>query len=228
MRDDLVANLAGHDEVRQGHSLARVGQHDGERDALAREAVGRRLAARVKPLVVAGEGFDDAHPLTLLTASLCPTSFRHTVSKRMGLSTWMRSMIHRMAGFQWTASRIPRAAEGVMTSYETRSALNSGRVKHAYSPHTWSFTPQVRERRFRRAGAQRAPARGGRRCGEAARGVAARAVDVRCAGGGHRGRVAPQLGQYCVPVRENAPRVIGPWCRCRPAPERTCSSPSRG
>ena len=156
-----VANLAGHDEVRQGHSLARVGQHDGERDALAREAVGRRLAARVKPLVVAGEGFEDAHPLTLLTASLCPTSFRHTVSKRMGLSTWMRSMIHRMAGFQWTASRIPRAAEGVMTSYETRSALNSGRVKHAYSPHTWSFTPQVRERRFRRAGAQRAPARGG-------------------------------------------------------------------
>ena len=53
----------------------------------------------------------------------------------------MRSIAHRMAGFQWIASSIPRAAEGVMTSYETRSAFISGRVKHAYSPHTWSFTP---------------------------------------------------------------------------------------
>ena len=80
-------------------------------------------------------------PETLLTAILCPTSLRHTVSNRIGLSTWIRSITHRMAGFQWTASKIPRAAVGVMTSYETRSALNSGRVKHAYSPHTWSLTP---------------------------------------------------------------------------------------
>ena len=53
----------------------------------------------------------------------------------------MRSIVQRMAGFQWIASRMPRAAEGVITSYDTRSTFISGRVKQAYSPQTCSFTP---------------------------------------------------------------------------------------
>ncbi len=53
----------------------------------------------------------------------------------------MLSTIQRIAGFQWIASRMPRAADGVMMSYETRSTFISGRVNSARSPQTWSFTP---------------------------------------------------------------------------------------
>jgi hypothetical protein len=41
-----------------------------------------------------------------------------------------------MDGFQRTASKTPRAAEGVITSYDTRSAFISGRVKTARGPET--------------------------------------------------------------------------------------------
>ena len=78
---------------------------------------------------------------TLPAGILPPSSLRRRFSKRMGFRTWMRSITQRMAGFQWIASRIPRAAEGVITSYDTRSTFISGRVKQAYSPQTCSFTP---------------------------------------------------------------------------------------
>ena len=58
---------------------------------------------------------------------------------RMGFRTWMRSITQQMAGFQWTASRMPRAAEGIITSYDTRSTFISGRVKQAYSPVVSQF-----------------------------------------------------------------------------------------
>ncbi len=45
-----------------------------------------------------------------------PTSLRRTLRNRIGSSTWMRVTTQRIAGFQWMASRIPRAAEGVGTS----------------------------------------------------------------------------------------------------------------
>ena len=47
---------------------------------------------------------------------LPPNSLRRRFSKRMGFRTWMQSITQRMAGFQWIASRMPRAAEGVITS----------------------------------------------------------------------------------------------------------------
>src|ERR1017187_3232246 len=46
----------------------------------------------------------------------------------------IRRMCQKMAGFQRMASRTPRAAEGVRTSYESLSVLNSARVKQAYLP----------------------------------------------------------------------------------------------
>ncbi len=46
-------------------------------------------------------------------ASLPPSSLRRRLVKRMGLSAWMRRTRQRMAGFQYTASSTPRAAEGV-------------------------------------------------------------------------------------------------------------------
>jgi len=53
----------------------------------------------------------------------------------------MASITQTIAGFQWIASKIPRAAEGVITSYETLSTFISGRVKQARSPQTFSRTP---------------------------------------------------------------------------------------
>jgi hypothetical protein len=41
-----------------------------------------------------------------------------------------------MAGFHKTASKMDRADEGVITSYETRSTFISGRVKQAKGPET--------------------------------------------------------------------------------------------
>jgi hypothetical protein len=46
----------------------------------------------------------------------------------------IRLICHRIAGFHRIASKTPRAAEGVITSYENRSVLNSGRVKQAAAP----------------------------------------------------------------------------------------------
>jgi len=45
-----------------------------------------------------------------------PTSLRRNDWNRIGFSTWIRSTTKAIAGFQWTASRMPRAAEGVITS----------------------------------------------------------------------------------------------------------------
>ena len=50
-------------------------------------------------------------------------------------------MTHRMAGFQWIAPWTPRAADGVIASWDTRSTSISGRVKQTYSPQTCSFMP---------------------------------------------------------------------------------------
>ena len=52
-------------------------------------------------------------------------------------------MRHRIAGFHKMASSTPRAADGVITSYETRSVENSGRVKHAIGPCTRTRKPDV-------------------------------------------------------------------------------------
>ena len=54
----------------------------------------------------------------------------------MGRSTSMRCTRQRMAGFHKMDSNTARAAEGVMTSYETRSTFISGRVKQAKGPAT--------------------------------------------------------------------------------------------
>ena len=58
----------------------------------------------------------------------------------MGRSTWMRRTRQANSGFQNMASSTPRAAEGVITSYVTRSTFISGRVKQAKSPHTFTRT----------------------------------------------------------------------------------------
>src|SRR6266576_3870426 len=79
--------------------------------------------------------------LALSALILVPTSLRRNDWKRIGLSMWMRSIVLTMAGFQWIASRIPRAADGVITSYDTRSTFISGRVKQARSPETCNRTP---------------------------------------------------------------------------------------
>jgi hypothetical protein len=42
---------------------------------------------------------------------------------------------------KWITSRIPRAADGVITSYETRSTFICGRVKQARSPQTCNRMP---------------------------------------------------------------------------------------
>ena len=44
------------------------------------------------------------------------TSLRRTLVKRIGLNTRSRVTTQRICGFQQTASRMPRAAEGVITS----------------------------------------------------------------------------------------------------------------
>jgi hypothetical protein len=44
-------------------------------------------------------------------------------------------------GFPVDASRLPRTAEGIGTSYETRSTFISGLVKQALSPATCSLAP---------------------------------------------------------------------------------------
>jgi hypothetical protein len=72
----------------------------------------------------------------LSTEAFLPTSLRRIDALRTGFKTSMRSIIQRICGFHSTASRTPPAAEGVITSYETRSTFISGRVKHARSPHT--------------------------------------------------------------------------------------------
>lgn len=45
-----------------------------------------------------------------------PTSLRRSDSKRIWLSTRSRSTRQTICGFQWIASKMPRAAEGVITS----------------------------------------------------------------------------------------------------------------
>ena len=47
---------------------------------------------------------------------VAPTSLRRTENQRIGFSTSMRFMRQRIAGFQKIAVKIPRAAEGVITS----------------------------------------------------------------------------------------------------------------
>ena len=59
------------------------------------------------------------------------TSLRRRFIQRTGRSTSMRRTCQRMAGFQKMASNTARAAEGVITSYDTRSTFISGRVKQA-------------------------------------------------------------------------------------------------
>ena len=54
--------------------------------------------------------------LILPLGALWPTSLRRIDWKRIGLRTRISSITQRMAGFQWMASRMPRAADGVMTS----------------------------------------------------------------------------------------------------------------
>lgn len=57
----------------------------------------------------------------------------------MGLSTWTSRTRQAHSGFQKIASSTPRAADGVITGYVTRSTFSSGRVKHAFSPHTFTI-----------------------------------------------------------------------------------------
>src|SRR5258705_11473845 len=77
--------------------------------------------------------------MRLSTEAFWPTSFRRTDALRMGFKMSIRSMIQRICGFQSTASHTPRAADGVITSYETRSTFVSGRVKQARSPQMRSW-----------------------------------------------------------------------------------------
>src|SRR3972149_4188930 len=65
--------------------------------------------------------------------------FLLTDSHLIGFSTSICVICHRIAGFHKIASSTPRAAEGVMTSYETLSTFISGRVKQAFRPHTLSL-----------------------------------------------------------------------------------------
>lgn len=58
------------------------------------------------------------------------------LTKASGRLICMRSITQRIAGRQWIASRIPRAAEGVRASYEISSFANSGRGKDALFPDT--------------------------------------------------------------------------------------------
>jgi hypothetical protein len=53
---------------------------------------------------------------TFLTETREFTSFRRKLMNLIRLRTWIRVTIQWIAGFQWMASKIPRAAEGVMTS----------------------------------------------------------------------------------------------------------------
>ena len=53
---------------------------------------------------------------TLLREMTAPTSLRRRFIQRMGASTSMRATRHRMAGFHRMASKMDRAADGVMTS----------------------------------------------------------------------------------------------------------------
>ena len=59
------------------------------------------------------------------------TSLRRRFIQRTGRNTSMRRMCQRIAGFQRMASNTARAADGVITSYDTRSTFISGRVKQA-------------------------------------------------------------------------------------------------
>jgi hypothetical protein len=67
----------------------------------------------------------------LRTDALAATSLRRTLIQRIGFSTSIRLTSQRTAGFQRMASNMERAAEGVITSYDTRSTFISGRVKQA-------------------------------------------------------------------------------------------------
>ncbi len=44
------------------------------------------------------------------------TSFRLILENAIGCMTWISSITQRIAGFQWIASKIPRAADGVIIS----------------------------------------------------------------------------------------------------------------
>jgi hypothetical protein len=64
------------------------------------------------------------------------TSLRRKFTHRTGLSTSMRKIYHRICGFHKITLKNARAAEGVITSYDTRSTFISGRVKQANGPET--------------------------------------------------------------------------------------------
>jgi hypothetical protein len=54
----------------------------------------------------------------------------------IGFNTSILVIFQRIAGFHSIDSNMARAAEGVITSYETRSTFISGRVKQAKLPVT--------------------------------------------------------------------------------------------
>ncbi len=53
---------------------------------------------------------------TIVEGTLLATSLRLKLRKRIGFSTLIRRTTQRISGFQSTALRTPRAAEGVITS----------------------------------------------------------------------------------------------------------------
>jgi hypothetical protein len=73
---------------------------------------------------------------TLRVDTTALTSLRRKFTHRTGLSTSIRETRHRICGFHKIASKTARAAEGVITSYDTRSTFISGRVKQANGPET--------------------------------------------------------------------------------------------
>ena len=77
---------------------------------------------------------------TFLAEIVSITSFRRILMNLMGLITTILSTRQTIPGCQKTASRIPRAAEGVIISYDTLSTFISGLVKRAYGPQTSSCT----------------------------------------------------------------------------------------
>ena len=71
------------------------------------------------------------------------TSLRRILVKLIGAQTWILSMCHFNPGCQKILSKIPLAADGVIKSYDILSTLNSGRLKQAYAPQTFTFTAMM-------------------------------------------------------------------------------------
>src|SRR3546814_2654547 len=69
----------------------------------------------------------------LAALAFAPTSLRRTDWKRIGFSTWMRSTCQRIAGFQWIASNMPRAAEGVITRSEEHTSELQSLMRISYA-----------------------------------------------------------------------------------------------